>query len=52
MTELDFTPAVLGTMTFGDTVDVQGATAMLDAALAAGVTHIDTANVYAGGQSE
>jgi aryl-alcohol dehydrogenase-like predicted oxidoreductase len=45
-------PLVLGTMTFGDTVDVDGAAAMLDAALNAGITHIDTANGYAGGESE
>jgi aryl-alcohol dehydrogenase-like predicted oxidoreductase len=43
---------VLGTMTFGDTVDYAGAAAMLDAALSAGITHIDTANGYAGGESE
>lgn len=45
-------PLVLGTMTFGDTVDRDGAAAMLDAALDAGITHIDTANGYAGGESE
>jgi aryl-alcohol dehydrogenase-like predicted oxidoreductase len=45
-------PLVLGTMTFGDTVDRDGAAAMLDAALEAGITHIDTANGYAGGESE
>ena len=43
---------VLGTMTFGDTVDFDDAAAMLDAALDAGITHIDTANGYAGGESE
>lgn len=43
---------VLGTMTFGDTVDEAGAAAMVDAALQAGVTRIDTANGYAGGESE
>jgi aryl-alcohol dehydrogenase-like predicted oxidoreductase len=43
---------VLGTMTFGDTVDIDGAEAMIDAALEAGITHIDTANGYAGGESE
>ena len=43
---------VLGTMTFGDTVDRNGAAAMLDAALDAGISHIDTANGYAGGESE
>jgi aryl-alcohol dehydrogenase-like predicted oxidoreductase len=45
-------PLVLGTMTFGDTVDLEGASAMVDAALEAGITHIDTANGYAGGESE
>jgi aryl-alcohol dehydrogenase-like predicted oxidoreductase len=45
-------PLVLGTMTFGDTVDYDGAATMLDAALDAGITHIDTANGYAGGESE
>nr|WP_275424833.1 aldo/keto reductase [Streptomyces sp. SID13726] len=43
---------VLGTMTFGDTVDREGAAAMLDAALDAGITGVDTANGYAGGESE
>jgi aryl-alcohol dehydrogenase-like predicted oxidoreductase len=39
-------------MTFGDTVDFDGAAAMLDTALDAGIIHIDTANGYAGGESE
>ncbi len=52
MTELDLTRPVLGTMTFGDTVDERVAGDMVDAALAAGITHIDTANGYAGGESE
>ncbi|MFC9431322.1 aldo/keto reductase [Streptomyces sp. NPDC059255] len=43
---------VLGTMTFGDTVDRAGAAEMLDTALDAGVTGVDTANGYAGGESE
>ncbi|WP_218929543.1 aldo/keto reductase [Streptomyces sp. Rer75] len=43
---------VLGTMTFGDTVDRAGAEAMLDAALDAGVTGVDTANAYVGGVTE
>jgi aryl-alcohol dehydrogenase-like predicted oxidoreductase len=47
-----FGPLILGTMTFGDTVDFDGAAAMLDDALDAGITHIDTANGYAGGESE
>ena len=52
MTDLDLTRPVLGTMTFGDTVDVRVAGDMVDASLAAGITHIDTANGYAGGESE
>ena len=47
-----FGPLILGTMTFGDTVGFEGAVAMLDAALDVGITHIDTANGYAGGESE
>jgi aryl-alcohol dehydrogenase-like predicted oxidoreductase len=47
-----FGPLILGTMTFGDTVDFDGAAAMLDAALDAGISHLDTANGYAGGESE
>ncbi|HET7397846.1 MAG TPA: aldo/keto reductase [Intrasporangium sp.] len=43
---------VLGTMTFGDTVDLDTARTMVDAALAAGITSIDTANGYAAGRSE
>lgn len=43
---------VLGTMTFGDTVDAASAADMLDAALDAGITGVDTANGYAGGESE
>ncbi|MGW7293037.1 aldo/keto reductase [Streptomyces xiamenensis] len=43
---------VLGTMTFGDTVDAAGAAAMLDLAEEAGITQLDTANVYAGGACE
>lgn len=46
------TPAVLGTMTFGDSVDEPTANGMVDRFLAAGGTGIDTANGYAGGRSE
>jgi aryl-alcohol dehydrogenase-like predicted oxidoreductase len=42
----------LGTMTFGDTVDVDGAGLLFDLALDAGITHIDTANGYSAGESE
>lgn len=45
-------PAVLGTMTFGDSVDEATAAAMVDLLLEAGGTGIDTANGYAGGRSE
>ncbi|GAA3483075.1 aldo/keto reductase [Streptomyces yanii] len=43
---------VLGTMTFGDTADRATAATMVDAALDAGITGVDTANGYAGGESE
>jgi aryl-alcohol dehydrogenase-like predicted oxidoreductase len=43
---------VLGTMTFGDTVDAETATRMLDVALDAGITGVDTANAYTNGASE
>jgi len=43
---------VLGTMTFGDTVDADVAAELLDTALEAGITMIDTANGYAGGATE
>ncbi|WP_258368926.1 aldo/keto reductase [Curtobacterium sp. MCPF17_046] len=45
-------PAVLGTMTFGDSVDEPTAAEMVDRFLEAGGTGIDTANGYAGGRSE
>lgn len=43
---------VLGTMSFGDTVDESVASRMVDLALEQGPTLIDTANGYAGGESE
>ncbi|MHB1170911.1 MAG: aldo/keto reductase [Lacisediminihabitans sp.] len=49
---LPISKLILGTMTFGDTVDAAGAASMVDAAVDAGVTVIDTANGYAGGASE
>jgi aryl-alcohol dehydrogenase-like predicted oxidoreductase len=52
MPELDLTRPVLGTMTFGDTVTKDVARQLVDTAMTAGVTHIDTANGYAGGESE
>jgi aryl-alcohol dehydrogenase-like predicted oxidoreductase len=52
MPELKLSPLVLGTMTFGDTVDAASAARMVDTALDAGITHVDTANAYTGGESE
>lgn len=43
---------VLGTMTFGDTADADASAAFFDAAVEAGITMVDTANVYAGGRTE
>ena len=42
----------LGTMTFGHSVDEGEAKRIVDLALDAGVNFVDTANTYAGGQSE
>ena len=42
----------LGTMTFGVTADAGAAARMVNAALDAGVNFFDTANSYAGGESE
>ena len=52
MTDLDLTRPVLGTMTFGDTVDAASPAPWSMLALDAGITHIDTANGYAGGAAE
>jgi aryl-alcohol dehydrogenase-like predicted oxidoreductase len=49
---LPLSQLVLGTMTFGDTVDAAEAASMVDVAIDAGITVIDTANSYAGGASE
>jgi aryl-alcohol dehydrogenase-like predicted oxidoreductase len=45
-------PAVLGSMTFGDTVDESAAAEIIGLAADAGVRMIDTANAYAGGETE
>ena len=42
----------LGTMTFGNGADQDGAAAMVNAALDSGVNFFDTANSYVGGVSE
>ena len=41
-----------GTMQFGDRADAAASQAMFDASRAAGITHFDTAYLYAGGASE
>lgn len=43
---------VLGTMTFGGSADLDGSRQILAAAVDAGVTRIDTANMYTDGASE
>ena len=50
--ELPISQLALGTMTFGDTVPEEVAAGMLSAALDAGITVVDTANGYAGGDTE
>ncbi|RAX15952.1 aldo/keto reductase [Pseudarthrobacter sp. AG30] len=50
--ELPISRLVLGTMTFGDTADEATAGRMVEEALAAGITTIDTANAYVGGTTE
>ena len=50
--KLPISRLVLGTMTFGDTVDEATAGRMVDEALDAGITTIDTANAYVGGATE
>ena len=42
----------LGTNNFGRRLDLDGSRAVVEAALSAAVTHIDTADVYGGGESE
>jgi len=42
----------LGTNNFGRRLDLERSRAVVEAALSAGVTHLDTADVYGGGDSE
>lgn len=51
-TDVVLSRIVLGTMTFGSQVDADEAASMVDAAADAGVTAIDTANVYNNGAAE
>jgi aryl-alcohol dehydrogenase-like predicted oxidoreductase len=46
------TRLVLGTMSFGDTADEAASAEIFEAAMAAGITGVDTANVYARGTTE
>ena len=50
--KLPISKLVLGTMTFGDTADEATAGRMVEEALDAGITTIDTANAYVGGATE
>jgi len=47
LSDLRVTPICLGTMTFGEQVDADGAHAILDRALARGINFLDTAEMYA-----
>jgi aryl-alcohol dehydrogenase-like predicted oxidoreductase len=49
---LEVSPLCLGTMTFGDTTDAAEARRIVDAARAAGVNFIDTADAYGNGAAE
>jgi 1-deoxyxylulose-5-phosphate synthase len=51
-TSLEVSRACLGTMTFGAQAGPAESARMLDMALEAGIDFLDTANVYAGGESE
>ena len=45
-------PFAFGTMQFGNAADASASAALHDAARAAGITHFDTAHVYADGRAE
>src|SRR6186997_2963829 len=51
-TGLAVAPLCLGAMNFGDPTEVDESIRMIDRALDGGVNMIDTADVYAGGESE
>ncbi len=51
-TDLQSSRLVLGTMTFGSSVDEATASEMVDVAIEAGVNHLDTANAYNAGVTE
>jgi aryl-alcohol dehydrogenase-like predicted oxidoreductase len=49
---IELSPIGLGTNNFGRRVDLARARRVVDAALEAGVTHLDTADIYGDGESE
>jgi len=49
---LEVSVAGLGCNNFGSRIDADASQAVVDAALGAGVTHFDTADLYGGGKSE
>ena len=51
-TGLEVSPLCLGAMNFGDPTDAESRSRIIDAALDAGINFIDTADVYAAGESE
>jgi len=51
-TGLKVSPLCLGTMMFGDRTDEKESARIVDSARAAGINFIDTADVYANGESE
>jgi aryl-alcohol dehydrogenase-like predicted oxidoreductase len=50
--ELEVSAVGLGCNNFGKRLDLDATAAVLDAALAAGITFFDTADIYGGGESE
>ena len=50
--ELDVSVAGLGCNNFGMRIDEEKSKAVVDAAIDAGITHFDTADLYGGGHSE
>ena len=49
---IELSPIGLGTNNFGRRLDLARARQVIDAALEAGVTHLDTADIYGDGDSE
>ncbi|GIT54072.1 MAG: hypothetical protein Ct9H300mP16_12320 [Pseudomonadota bacterium] len=51
-TGLSVSPIALGTMTFGDQVDPDASSVLLDLAVDRGINFLDTANSYNAGRTE